>query len=48
VPVFVDRDLLQYREVWAAAGTPDSVFPLTPEALVRLTNGQVVDLKEPS
>jgi prolyl-tRNA editing enzyme YbaK/EbsC (Cys-tRNA(Pro) deacylase) len=48
VPVFVDRDLLQYREVWAAAGTPDSVFPLTPDALVRLTNGQVVDLKEPS
>jgi prolyl-tRNA editing enzyme YbaK/EbsC (Cys-tRNA(Pro) deacylase) len=48
VPVFVDRDLLQYREVWAAAGTPDSVFPLTPDDLVRLTNGQVVDLKEPS
>jgi Cys-tRNA(Pro) deacylase len=48
VPVFVDRDLLQYDEVWAAAGTPDSVFPLTPGDLVRLTNGQVVDLKEPS
>jgi prolyl-tRNA editing enzyme YbaK/EbsC (Cys-tRNA(Pro) deacylase) len=48
VPVFVDRDLLQYEEVWAAAGTPDSVFPLTPEDLVRLTNGQVADLKEPS
>jgi Cys-tRNA(Pro) deacylase len=48
VPVFVDRDLLQYPEVWAAAGTPDSVFPLTPDDLVRLTNGQVADLKEPS
>jgi prolyl-tRNA editing enzyme YbaK/EbsC (Cys-tRNA(Pro) deacylase) len=48
VPVFVDRDLLQYPEVWAAAGTPDSVFPLTPHDLVRLTNGQVVDLKESS
>jgi Cys-tRNA(Pro) deacylase len=47
VPVFVDRDLLQYDEVWAAAGAPDSVFPLTPEDLVRLTNGQVTDLKEP-
>jgi prolyl-tRNA editing enzyme YbaK/EbsC (Cys-tRNA(Pro) deacylase) len=48
VPVFIDRDLLQYPEVWAAAGTPESVFPLTPDDLVRLTNGQVVDLKEPS
>ena len=48
VPVFVDRDLLRYDEVWAAAGTPDSVFPLTPDDLIRLTNGQVADLKEPS
>jgi prolyl-tRNA editing enzyme YbaK/EbsC (Cys-tRNA(Pro) deacylase) len=48
VPVFIDRDLVQYPEVWAAAGTPDSVFPLTPDDLVRLTNGQVVDLKEPT
>jgi prolyl-tRNA editing enzyme YbaK/EbsC (Cys-tRNA(Pro) deacylase) len=48
VPVFVDRDLLQYPEVWAAAGTPDSVFPLTPGDLVRLSNGQVADLKESS
>lgn len=46
LPVFVDRDLLQYQEVWAAAGTPDSVFPLTPDALIRLSNGQVADLKE--
>jgi prolyl-tRNA editing enzyme YbaK/EbsC (Cys-tRNA(Pro) deacylase) len=46
VPVYVDRDLLRYGEVWAAAGTPDSVFPLTPDQLVRLSNGQVVDLKE--
>jgi prolyl-tRNA editing enzyme YbaK/EbsC (Cys-tRNA(Pro) deacylase) len=48
VPVFVDRDLLQYDQVWAAAGTPDSVFPLAPDDLVRLSNGQVADLKESS
>jgi prolyl-tRNA editing enzyme YbaK/EbsC (Cys-tRNA(Pro) deacylase) len=48
VPVFVDRDLLQYEQVWAAAGTPDSVFPIAPEDLVRLSNGQVADLKEAS
>jgi prolyl-tRNA editing enzyme YbaK/EbsC (Cys-tRNA(Pro) deacylase) len=46
--VFVDRDLLRYDEVWAAAGTPDSVFPLAPDDLVRLSNGQVSDLKESS
>jgi prolyl-tRNA editing enzyme YbaK/EbsC (Cys-tRNA(Pro) deacylase) len=39
---FIDRDLLQYTEIWAAAGTPFAVFPLTPQDLVRLTGGEVV------
>ena len=43
--VFVDRDLLGYEEVWAAAGTPDSVFPLTPQRLVQLSGGIVEDFK---
>lgn len=33
----VDRDLLVWKEVWAAAGTPDSVFPLAPAELLRVT-----------
>ena len=33
----VDRDLLDWDEIWAAAGTPDSVFPLTPADLLRVT-----------
>jgi prolyl-tRNA editing enzyme YbaK/EbsC (Cys-tRNA(Pro) deacylase) len=37
----IDEDLLQYEEIWAAAGTPHAVFPLTPGDLVRLTGGQV-------
>jgi prolyl-tRNA editing enzyme YbaK/EbsC (Cys-tRNA(Pro) deacylase) len=41
---FVDRELLQYDEVWAAAGTPNSVFPIDPHDLVRLTNGRVTDV----
>jgi prolyl-tRNA editing enzyme YbaK/EbsC (Cys-tRNA(Pro) deacylase) len=41
---YVDRDLLQYPEVWAAAGTPTSVFSIAPQTLVTLTNGQVADL----
>jgi prolyl-tRNA editing enzyme YbaK/EbsC (Cys-tRNA(Pro) deacylase) len=35
----VDEDLLGYDEVWAAAGTPRSVFPLTPAELVRRSGG---------
>ena len=41
----VDQDLLQYDEVWAAAGTPHAVFCLTPAELVRITGGQVVDVR---
>jgi prolyl-tRNA editing enzyme YbaK/EbsC (Cys-tRNA(Pro) deacylase) len=44
--VFCDRDLLRHRTVWAAAGTPDTVFPIAPEALVAATGAQVADLAE--
>jgi prolyl-tRNA editing enzyme YbaK/EbsC (Cys-tRNA(Pro) deacylase) len=42
---FVDPDLLNYDEVWAAAGTWHDVFPLSPADLVRASGGVVVDLK---
>jgi prolyl-tRNA editing enzyme YbaK/EbsC (Cys-tRNA(Pro) deacylase) len=42
---FVDSDLLVLTTIWAAAGTPNAVFPLTPEELVRITAGAVVDVK---
>ncbi len=42
----IDRDLMQYDTVWAAAGTPNSVFAISPQDLVRATSGRVVDLKE--
>jgi len=41
----IDEDLLRYEEVWAAAGTPNAVFRLTPPDLVRLTGGRVISLK---
>jgi prolyl-tRNA editing enzyme YbaK/EbsC (Cys-tRNA(Pro) deacylase) len=44
IPTFIDRDLLQYDVVWAAAGTPRHVFPITPQDLLRITNGRVADL----
>jgi prolyl-tRNA editing enzyme YbaK/EbsC (Cys-tRNA(Pro) deacylase) len=38
---FVDPDLLGFDQVWAAAGTPDGVFALTPDDLVRASAGTV-------
>ena len=45
IVTFVDEDLLQYTDIWAAAGTPNAVFRLTPEELVRLTEGKVARVK---
>src|SRR5260370_11829597 len=45
IPTFIDRDLLQYDVVWAAAGTPRHVFTIAPQDLVRITGGEVMDLK---
>jgi prolyl-tRNA editing enzyme YbaK/EbsC (Cys-tRNA(Pro) deacylase) len=42
---FVDEDLMQYEEIWAAAGTPNALFKLTPDELVLLTKGQVISVK---
>ncbi|NBS28517.1 MAG: hypothetical protein EBS70_06550 [Actinobacteria bacterium] len=43
--VFVDSDLLQYDEVWAAAGTWNDNFDANPKNIVRVANGEVADLK---
>ncbi len=42
VRVFIDADLDQYDEIWAAAGSPNTVFRLTPADLKRITGGQVI------
>ena len=43
--VFVDPDLLQYDEVWAAAGTWNDNFGANPNDIVRVSGGVVIDLK---
>jgi prolyl-tRNA editing enzyme YbaK/EbsC (Cys-tRNA(Pro) deacylase) len=43
--IFIDPDLPQYDEVWAAAGTWNDVFPITPDDLVRASGGEITDLK---
>jgi prolyl-tRNA editing enzyme YbaK/EbsC (Cys-tRNA(Pro) deacylase) len=45
IPVFMDRDLLGHRVVWAAAGRPDSVFEIGPERLRELSQATVADIK---
>ena len=46
--VFVDPDLLQYDEVWAAAGTWNDNFGAAPADIVRVAGGLVTDLKRSS
>lgn len=44
--VLADRSLLAHDVVWAAAGTPYSVFPIEPEALVAHAGATLVDVRE--
>ena len=44
LPVLIDEDLLAFDVVWAAAGTPDGVFPVAPSELARATNATVCRL----
>jgi prolyl-tRNA editing enzyme YbaK/EbsC (Cys-tRNA(Pro) deacylase) len=40
----VDRHLAGFDVIWAAAGTPNSVFPTSYEELLRLTDGVACDV----
>jgi prolyl-tRNA editing enzyme YbaK/EbsC (Cys-tRNA(Pro) deacylase) len=46
VRTFLDPRLLRFEEVWAAAGTPDAVFPIPPAELVRAALAEVADFTE--
>lgn len=45
IATFVDADLLAHAEIWAAAGHPNAVFRLTPDDLVKMTDGRVVAVR---
>ena len=45
LPTYIDEDLLQFETIWAAAGTPQAVFAITPPALIQAAQGDVADLK---
>jgi prolyl-tRNA editing enzyme YbaK/EbsC (Cys-tRNA(Pro) deacylase) len=40
----MDRDLLDWDEIWAAAGTPDSAFALAPADLLRISGASPADV----
>ncbi len=44
--VLADQGLLAHGTVWAAAGTPHTVFPLDPKSLIEHAGGRVVDVRE--
>lgn len=39
---FIDADLLQFPEIWAAAGMPNTLFRLTPDELKKIAPGPVL------
>lgn len=45
ITIFIDEDLMAHAEIWAAAGTPQAVFKLTPKELQKITGGRVVRVK---
>ncbi len=42
---YLDEDLLQYPTIWAAAGTANAIFELTPQQLEQMTGGKVKQVK---
>jgi prolyl-tRNA editing enzyme YbaK/EbsC (Cys-tRNA(Pro) deacylase) len=46
IRTLLDRDLLGFDQVWAAAGTPNSVFSIAPTVLARMTGAQPADLAQ--
>lgn len=46
VPVYMDETLREYETVWAAAGTPKAVFPITPDRLGELSGATTLAVAE--
>jgi prolyl-tRNA editing enzyme YbaK/EbsC (Cys-tRNA(Pro) deacylase) len=46
ITVFMDETLADFEEVWAAAGTPEAVFPIDPETLRELAGATVADIAQ--
>lgn len=47
IETFIDEDLYQYEHLWAAAGTPNAVFQLSPQDLSNISDGKTTRVKQP-
>ncbi|MFW5748936.1 MAG: YbaK/EbsC family protein, partial [Chloroflexota bacterium] len=45
IPVLIDADLQRYSVIWAAAGSANANFGLTPRQLIDITGGTIIDCK---
>lgn len=45
IETYIDEDLLKLKEIWATAGTPHSVFSISSDLIVGLTEGKVIKVK---
>jgi Cys-tRNA(Pro) deacylase len=41
---YIDQDLLQYPVIWAAAGTSNAIFQISPTDLVRISGAQIIQV----
>jgi prolyl-tRNA editing enzyme YbaK/EbsC (Cys-tRNA(Pro) deacylase) len=44
IKTFIDKDLLKYKEIWAAAGSDNTVFKISPAELIKYSKGQILDI----
>ena len=44
--VLMDEDLMQYDTIWGAGGTAQTVFPISPKALLEISGATLVDVKQ--
>lgn len=44
IRTLLDQDLMQYDTIWASAGTPNSLFPISPKDLVSLSHAEVISI----
>lgn len=45
IDIYIDKDLLNFEFVWAAAGTPNSVFKISSKTLIQITNAKIIEIK---
>ncbi|MFN3412294.1 MAG: YbaK/EbsC family protein [Exilispira sp.] len=45
IDIYIDKDLMNFEFVWAAAGTSNSVFKISSKTLLQITNAKIIEIK---